>query len=69
MDTINVIDAKLDEIANQIKRESINIKLTRKQCELMAKNLAKGRKRKKTVDAVAAVLILESYLALRKNKN
>lgn len=29
----------------------------------------KGRKRKKTVDAVAAVLILESYLALRKNKN
>ena len=28
----------------------------------------KGRKRKKTVDAVAAVLILESYLALRKNK-
>ena len=47
MDTIHVIDAKLDEIANQIKRESINIKLTRKQCELMAKNLAKGRKRKK----------------------
>lgn len=29
----------------------------------------KGRKRKKTVDAVAAVIILEDYLALRKNKN
>ncbi|MBE6788904.1 MAG: Holliday junction resolvase RuvX [Ruminococcaceae bacterium] len=28
----------------------------------------KGRKRKKTVDAVAAVIILESYLAMRKNK-
>lgn len=27
----------------------------------------KGKKRKKTVDAVAAVIILESYLALRKN--
>ena len=27
----------------------------------------KGRKRKKTVDAVAAVIILEDYLALRKN--
>ena len=28
----------------------------------------KGRKRKKTVDAVAAVIILEDYLSLRKNK-
>lgn len=28
----------------------------------------KGRKRKKTVDAVAAVIILEDYLAIRKNK-
>lgn len=27
----------------------------------------RGKKRKKTVDAVAAVIILESYLALRKN--
>ena len=27
----------------------------------------KGKKRKKTVDAVAAVIILESYLAFRKN--
>ena len=28
----------------------------------------KGRKRKKTVDAGAAVIILEDYLSLRKNK-
>lgn len=27
----------------------------------------KGKKRKKTVDAVAAVIILEDYLAMRKN--
>ena len=27
----------------------------------------KGRKRKKTVDAVAAVIILEDYLSMRKN--
>ena len=44
MDTINVIDAKLNEIANKIKREKKNIKLTRKQCEQMAKNLAKNQK-------------------------
>lgn len=29
----------------------------------------RGKKRKKVVDAVAATLILESYLAYRKNKN
>lgn len=45
MDTINVIDAKLNEIANKIKRENKNVKLTRKQCEQMSKNLAKGRKK------------------------
>ncbi len=44
MDTINVIDAKLNEIANKIKRENKSICLTRKQCEQMSKNLAKGRK-------------------------
>ena len=27
----------------------------------------RGKKRKKTVDAVAAVIILENYLALRRN--
>jgi hypothetical protein len=47
MDTINVIDAKLDEIASKIKRENKNICFTRKQCELMAKNLSKGNKRKR----------------------
>ncbi|MBQ8522835.1 MAG: hypothetical protein IJ458_04190 [Clostridia bacterium] len=46
MDTLNVIDAKLNEIANKIKRENKNIKLTRKQCEQMAKNLTKPKKRK-----------------------
>ncbi len=29
----------------------------------------RGKKRKQTVDAVAAVMILESYLAYRKNQN
>lgn len=47
MDTINLIDAKLNEIANKIKRENKNIKLTRKQCDQMSKNLAKGQKRRK----------------------
>ena len=47
MDAINVIDAKLNEIASKIKDENKNIKLTRKQCDQMAKNLAKNRKRKK----------------------
>lgn len=47
MDAINVIDAKLNEIASKIKRENKNIKLTHKQCNQMAKSLAKSRKRKK----------------------
>lgn len=47
MNTINLIDTKLDEIANQIKREKRNIKLTRRQCDLMSKNLAKRQQRKK----------------------
>ena len=46
MDTINIIDAKLNEIANKIKRENKNVKLTRKQCEQMSRNLAKSRKKK-----------------------
>lgn len=32
-------------------------------------NDTRGKKRKQTVDAVAAVMILEDYLAYRKNKN
>lgn len=47
MDTINVIDAKLNEIASKIKSENKNIKLTRKQCEQMSKNLTKCQKRKR----------------------
>ena len=47
MDTINVIDAKLNEIASKIKNENKNIKLTRKQCDQMAKNLTKNQKLKK----------------------
>lgn len=47
MDTINVIDAKLNEIASKIKNEHKNIKLTRKQCNQMSKNLEKIKKRKK----------------------
>lgn len=46
MDTINVIDAKLNEIASKIKRENKNIKLTRRQCEQMAKNLSKCQQHK-----------------------
>ena len=44
MDTLNVIDAKLNEIASKIRRENKNINLTRKQCEHMAKNLQKNKK-------------------------
>ena len=47
MDTINIIDAKLNEIAGKIKRESKNIKLTRKQCEQMSKTLMKCQKNKR----------------------
>lgn len=47
MDSINIIDAKLNEISGKIKRESKNIKLTRKQCEQMAKTLIKCQKHKR----------------------
>lgn len=47
MDTINVIDVKLNEIANQIRQEGKKVQLTRKQCEQMSKTLAKRPKRKK----------------------
>ena len=43
MDTISVIDAKLNEIASKIKRENKKINLTRKQCEQMSKNLTKRK--------------------------
>jgi prefoldin subunit 5 len=47
MDAINVIDAKLNEIASKIRTENKNIKLTHKQCAQMAKILAKSQKRKR----------------------
>lgn len=47
MDTINIIDAKLNEISGKIKRENKNIKLTRKQCEQMSKTLIKCQKHKR----------------------
>ena len=46
MDTINVIDAKLNEIACKIKKENKNVKITRKQCEQMAKTLSKRKVKK-----------------------
>lgn len=47
MDTINVIDAKLNEIASKIKQENKNIKLTCKKCEQMSKDLIKTQNRKR----------------------
>ena len=47
MDAINVIDAKLNEIASKIRTENKNIKLTHKQCAQMAKRLSKSQRHKK----------------------
>ena len=47
MNTINIIDAKIDEIESKIKRESKNIMLTRKKCDQMSKSLVKNGKCKK----------------------
>ena len=47
MDTLNVIDAKLNEIASKIKRENRRVKLTRKQCEQRSKTLTKCQKHNK----------------------
>ena len=41
MDSVSIIDVKLEEIANQIKKESKNIKLAKKQCEQISKSLEK----------------------------
>ena len=43
MDSISVIDVKLSEIANKIKKESKNIKLAQKQCEQVSKELTKNQ--------------------------
>lgn len=42
MDSISVIDVKLNEIANKIKKESKTIKLAKKQCDQISKELAKN---------------------------
>ena len=42
MDSISVIDVKLNEIANKIKKESKNIKTAQKQCEQVSKELTKN---------------------------
>ena len=43
MDSISIIDVKLSEIANKIKKESKNIKLAQKQCEQVFKELTKNQ--------------------------
>ncbi len=42
MDSISVIDFKLNEIASKIKKESKNIKIAQKQCEQVSKELTKN---------------------------
>ena len=62
------------EIAQKIK-ESTNLPITMwdERCttvtahNILSMNDKKGKKRKETVDAVAAVIILENYLSARKN--
>ena len=65
MDTINIIDAKINEIEYKIRRESKNVKLTRKQCEQMAKNLSKnGRKKiwkEKKVTTVVVTFFIKKH--------
>ncbi len=63
------------ETAEKIKAlSSLEIVLWDERCTTVSAHTAlnftdtKGKKRKKVVDAVAAVIILEDYLAFRKNK-
>lgn len=42
MDSISVIDFKLNEIASKIKKESKNIKNAQKQCEQISKELTRS---------------------------
>ena len=42
MDSISVIDVKLNEIANKIKKESKNIKIVQKKCEQVSKTLTRN---------------------------
>ena len=64
------------EIAEKIKAVSnIETVLWDERCTTVSAHTAlnftetRGKKRKNVVDAVAAVIILEDYLAYRKNKN
>lgn len=42
MDSISVIDFKLNEIASKIKKDSKNIKIAQKQCEQVSKELTRN---------------------------
>lgn len=62
--------------ANDIKKATgIDVVLWDERCTTVMAHTAlnftdtRGKKRKETVDAVAAVMILESYLSYRKNQN
>lgn len=64
------------EIAEKIKSAtSLSVVLWDERCTTVSAHTAlnftdtRGKKRKNVVDAVAAVIILEDYLAYRKNKN
>lgn len=64
------------EIAEKIKAAtSLPVVLWDERCTTVSAHTAlnftdtRGKKRKEVVDAVAAVIILEDYLAYRKNKN
>lgn len=63
------------ETAEQIKAKTgIEVVMWDERCTTVMAHTAlnmtdtRGKKRKQTVDAVAAVMILESYLAYRKNQ-
>lgn len=63
------------EVAEKLKEKSgIDIVLWDERCTTISAHNAlnltdtRGKKRKQTVDAVAAVIILEDYLNFRKNK-
>lgn len=62
------------EIAEKIKTESgLDVVLWDERCTTVSAHTAlnytdtRGKKRKQTIDAVAAVIILEDYLRYRKN--
>mgnify|MGYP003312023894 CR=1 FL=1 len=42
MDSISIIDLKLNEIASKIKKETKNIKIAQKQCDHVSRILTKS---------------------------